>query len=158
MRGSTSWRGRTSATLFMVMHAALAVLLARLSRRQDIAIGTPVAGRGEAALDDLVGHVRQHAGVATAVDRARVVRGAAGAGPARPISTPSRTPTSRSSGWWRCSTRPVAPRRHPLFQVGLSFQNLELPTLELPELGDIGLDLGIWACRSSICTYRFRPL
>ncbi|MGI1850075.1 condensation domain-containing protein, partial [Rhodococcus sp. SJ] len=34
-------------TPFMVVHAALAVLLARLSGTRDIAIGTPVAGRGE---------------------------------------------------------------------------------------------------------------
>ena len=39
----------------MVVHAALSVLLARLSGTDDIAIGTPVAGRGERALDDLIG-------------------------------------------------------------------------------------------------------
>src|SRR6185369_3647698 len=44
-----------NSTLFMVAHAALAVLLARLSGTADIAIGTPVAGRGEAELDDMVG-------------------------------------------------------------------------------------------------------
>src|SRR5690606_31742858 len=43
------------ATLFMVAHTAFAVLLARLSGTGDIAIGTPVAGRGEAALDDVIG-------------------------------------------------------------------------------------------------------
>ncbi|WP_225732754.1 condensation domain-containing protein, partial [Nocardia sp. JCM 34519] len=43
------------ATLFMVVHSAFAALLARLSGSGDIAVGIPVAGRGEQALDDLVG-------------------------------------------------------------------------------------------------------
>ncbi|MBD0024578.1 non-ribosomal peptide synthetase, partial [Gordonia sp. (in: high G+C Gram-positive bacteria)] len=42
-------------TSFMVVHGALAVLLARLTASDDITIGTPVAGRGQAALDRLVG-------------------------------------------------------------------------------------------------------
>ncbi|MET7772117.1 amino acid adenylation domain-containing protein, partial [Nocardia sp. NPDC005366] len=47
---------RTSnVTTFVVVHAALAVLLARLSGDPDITIGTPVAGRGERALEPLVG-------------------------------------------------------------------------------------------------------
>ncbi|MBF6371329.1 hypothetical protein IU469_37395, partial [Nocardia puris] len=32
-------------SLFMVLHAALATLLARLSASSDIAVGTPIAGR-----------------------------------------------------------------------------------------------------------------
>src|SRR5690606_24142709 len=44
-----------NTTLFMVVHAALAVLLARVTGTSDIVIGTPVAGRGERELDDLVG-------------------------------------------------------------------------------------------------------
>nr|WP_257233008.1 condensation domain-containing protein [Rhodococcus qingshengii] len=44
-----------NATLFMVVHAALAVLIARLSGSRDFAIGTVVAGRGEQQLDDIVG-------------------------------------------------------------------------------------------------------
>ncbi|CAM3120913.1 non-ribosomal peptide synthetase [Prescottella defluvii] len=46
---------RGNATMFMVAHAALAVLVARLSSTSDIVIGTPVSGRGEAGLDDVVG-------------------------------------------------------------------------------------------------------
>ncbi|MFT3900821.1 MAG: non-ribosomal peptide synthase/polyketide synthase [Gordonia sp. (in: high G+C Gram-positive bacteria)] len=47
--------GREGATPFMVLHAALAVLLARLSATDDITVSTPVAGRGQRELDPLVG-------------------------------------------------------------------------------------------------------
>ena len=40
---------------FMVLHAGLAALLARVTGGDDIVIGTPVAGRGHRELDDLIG-------------------------------------------------------------------------------------------------------
>ncbi|WP_188547718.1 non-ribosomal peptide synthetase [Rhodococcoides trifolii] len=45
----------SGATPFMVVHAAVAVVLARLGGRARTVVGTPVAGRGDVALDDVVG-------------------------------------------------------------------------------------------------------
>jgi amino acid adenylation domain-containing protein len=46
---------RTGTTLFMILHASLAVLLTRSGAGTDIAVGTVSAGRTEDEVDDLIG-------------------------------------------------------------------------------------------------------
>ncbi|MFD6273353.1 amino acid adenylation domain-containing protein, partial [Nocardia asteroides] len=128
------------ATLFMVVHTALAVLLARLSGTDDIAIGTPMAGRGEAVLDDMIGMF-----VNTLVFRTKVDGGEAFTELlARQREDDIAAFANADVPFERLVEvlNPVrSTARHPLFQVGLSFQNLSRATLELPGLTVSGLDI-----------------
>ncbi|MEV0390224.1 amino acid adenylation domain-containing protein [Nonomuraea sp. NPDC050643] len=55
MRAARRLARSARASVFMVLHAALAALLTRLGAGTDLPIGTPVAGRGESTLDGAVG-------------------------------------------------------------------------------------------------------
>ncbi len=59
----------SGSTVFMVLHAAVATLLRSLSQSPDIVIGTPVAGRGDADLDGLVGMFVNTLALRTGVDK-----------------------------------------------------------------------------------------
>ncbi|MFD9546376.1 amino acid adenylation domain-containing protein [Nocardia salmonicida] len=132
-RALIDFAATNNVSVFMVVHAALAVLLARLGGTGDVVIGTPIAGRGEAALDDLVGMFVNTLALRTPVDP--------GTGFRQLLATVRSTdldafahadvPFEQLVGALD-PTRSTA--HHPLFQVSLSLQNFIEPVLELPGL------------------------
>ncbi|MFD3744428.1 amino acid adenylation domain-containing protein [Nocardia sp. NPDC058633] len=130
------------ATLFMVVHTALAVTLARLAGTDDLAIGTPIAGRGEAALDDLIGMF-----VNTLVFRTTLAPGETFTELlARQRDTDLQVFANADLPFERLveAINPArSTARHPLFQVGLSFQNLSRTGLELGETAVESVDVDL---------------
>ncbi|MEU7765336.1 amino acid adenylation domain-containing protein [Nocardia sp. NPDC049190] len=118
---------------FMVVHAALAVLLARLGGTDDVVIGTPIAGRGEEALDQLVGMF-----VNTMVLRTRVDTSVSFAAFLDTVRSTDLDAFANADVPFERLVQVLDPTRstahHPLFQVSLSLQNFVEPVLELPGL------------------------
>ncbi|MBF6466099.1 non-ribosomal peptide synthase/polyketide synthase [Nocardia beijingensis] len=128
--GIAAVAARYEATPFMVVHAALATLLARLSGTADVAIGAPVAGRGDAALDDLVGMF-----VNTLVLRARVPGSDSFAAVLRRVREHDLDAFAHADVPFERLVEVLDPprsrARHPLFQIALFFQNLAPVTLDM---------------------------
>ncbi|GAA4471597.1 hypothetical protein GCM10023094_02580 [Rhodococcus olei] len=133
---------RADATLFMVLHCALAALLARLTGSADIAIATPVAGRGRAELDDLVGMFVNTLVLRTEIDGSRGFADALARAKKADLEAFAHADVPFDSVVERLN--PVRSSAYsPLAQVMLSFENLRRPKLELPELTATEYDGGL---------------
>ncbi|MFD6855976.1 amino acid adenylation domain-containing protein [Rhodococcus sp. NPDC060090] len=129
-------------TVFMLAHAVLAALLARRSGRDDITIGTAVAGRGDPKLEHLVGMFVGTVPLRTVIE------------PARPFDALLRDVRATDLGAFAHADVPfeevvakVAPTReqayHPLFQVLLTHRAVADETLpQLPGLRITEADAG----------------
>ncbi|WKB55699.1 non-ribosomal peptide synthetase [Eleftheria terrae] len=124
---------RHGCTLFMTLLAGWALVLERLSGQQDLVIGTPVANRGRAELEPLIGFFVNTlamrldlSGTPTVAELLQRVRGRAMEAqqhqdlPFEQVVELLQPPRSLSHS--------------PLFQVAFAWQNNETGTLSLPGL------------------------
>ncbi|MFI0235788.1 amino acid adenylation domain-containing protein [Streptomyces sp. NPDC016845] len=121
---------RSGASLFMVLHAAVSALLTRCGAGEDVVVGTPVAGRSEPALDDVVG----------LLTNTLVLRADTAGDPAfRDLVAHVRGHDLRALDHQDLPfdrlveelNPPRHPARHPLFQVMLALQNNARAVLRL---------------------------
>jgi len=132
-RRMSALAAESGASLFMVAHAAFTVLLSRLGGTEDVLVGTAVAGRGDLALDGMVGMFVNTLVLRTAVDPDRSFRALLAGVRETDLAAFAQAdvPFERIVGHL---DPPRSTAHHPIFQVSLSLQNFVEPVLELPGL------------------------
>ncbi|WP_250633689.1 non-ribosomal peptide synthetase, partial [Pinirhizobacter soli] len=120
-------------TLFMTLCAAFNVLLARYSGQSDICIGTPIANRNRADIEDLIGFF-----VNTLVLRTQVDLTLDFAGLLQQVRQHTLDAYAHQDVPFEQLVEALQPERHtsytPLFQVMLVLQNMPMGEMALPGL------------------------
>ncbi|MFC5743592.1 non-ribosomal peptide synthetase [Dyella tabacisoli] len=121
----------TQSTLFMTLCAVFNVLLARYSGQSDICIGTPIANRNRADIEDLIGFF-----VNTLVLRTQVDLTLDFDGLLQQVRQHTLDAYAHQDVPFEQLVEALQPERHtsytPLFQVMLALQNMPIGELTLP--------------------------
>ena len=130
-RALTTLAADNDATLFMVVHAAVATLLRGFARADEIVVGTPVSGRGDADLDALVGMFVNTLALPTGVDKNASFLAVLGK-----IRDADLDAFDHADIPFDHLVTELNPQRsaqvHPFFQVSLAVDNRDDITIDLP--------------------------
>jgi amino acid adenylation domain-containing protein len=134
------------ATLFMVLHSAFSVMLARRSNDTDIVMGTPIAGRDHPDLEQLIGFF-----INTLVLRNQVTPEQNFAGLLADSKQMILDAFANQNVAFDTLVDELSPDRSvshlPLVQVMFALQNFETHELELPNLSLSGVDTPLSSVR-----------